>query len=120
MRILLAEDNPAFLKAMERFLRADPRIRELHLARSGAEAIELAEREKPDLVLLDWALPDLKGLWAALRISGEAGTTAVWLLAPDDKPEYEQAARAASPSPSSSAQSFCRRPAARSSWSAGA
>jgi CheY-like chemotaxis protein/chemotaxis signal transduction protein len=95
MRILLADDNPVFLQAVERFLVADSRVRQLDAVRSGAEAIELADREKPDLVLLDWSLPDVKGLWAALRITGEDETAEVWLLAPRDDPEYEQAARAA-------------------------
>jgi chemotaxis signal transduction protein/CheY-like chemotaxis protein len=95
MRILLADDNPVFLQAVERFLGADSRVRQLYLVRSGAEAIELADREKPDLVLLDWSLPDVKGLWAALRITGLDETAEVWVLSPRDDPEYEQAARAA-------------------------
>ncbi len=95
MRILLADDNPAFLKAAEHFLRSDSRIRQIHLARSGVEALALADRENPDLVLLDWSLPDLKGLWAALRITGGNETAEVWILAPHDNPEYERAARAA-------------------------
>ncbi|MBI5584932.1 MAG: chemotaxis protein CheW [Deltaproteobacteria bacterium] len=95
MQILLADNNPDFLQAVARFLRTDARIRQLHLARSGAEAIELADRENPNLVLLDWSLPDLKGLWAALRIMGGAAIAEVWMLAPNDNPEYERAARAA-------------------------
>lgn len=94
MRILLADEHTGFQQAAERFLRADPRVRDIHFARSGAEAIDLAGQFNPDLALLDFILPQINGLWAALRITAGPGSPEVWMLTPGDNPEYEKAARA--------------------------
>jgi DNA-binding NarL/FixJ family response regulator/chemotaxis signal transduction protein len=95
MQILLADDNPAFLQALERFLRTDSRIRQLHLARSGAEALELVDRKNPDLVLLDWSLSGPDVLTVVRDLGGGAKPAEIWILVPQDHPEYERAARAA-------------------------
>lgn len=94
MHILLADDHPEFQRAAERFLRLDPRVRGISLARTGQEAIELADRVNPDLVLLDLYLPRISGWWAAWRIAGGNESVEVWLLSSQDNPEYGRAARA--------------------------
>lgn len=94
MHILLADDHPNFQRAAERFLRENLGVRKVSLARTGPEAIELAGRLNPDLVLLALSLPQISGLWAACRIAGGNQTTEVWLLSPQDHPEYDRVARA--------------------------
>ena len=50
-------------------------------AADGLKAVELAVRERPDLILIDGTLPSLDGLTAARRILEEFAPTAVPILA---------------------------------------
>src|SRR2546429_698436 len=59
-RVLVGEGEPQSLRA----LRINLRVRdyEVHVAATGAEALEVAGRYPPDLVILDLGLPDLDGV----------------------------------------------------------
>jgi two-component system, OmpR family, KDP operon response regulator KdpE len=59
-RVLVVDDEPQILRA----LRINLRVRdyEVHVAATGAEALEIAGRYPPDLVILDLGLPDLDGV----------------------------------------------------------
>jgi two-component system KDP operon response regulator KdpE len=59
-RVLVVDDEPQILRA----LRINLRVREyeVHMASTGAEALEVASRFPPDLVILDLGLPDLDGV----------------------------------------------------------
>jgi len=58
-RVLVIEDEQSLHKVLDYNLRQAGH--ELRFALSGAEGLSLAQREKPDLVLLDWMLPDVSG-----------------------------------------------------------
>jgi two-component system KDP operon response regulator KdpE len=59
-RVLVVDDEPQILRA----LRINLRVRdyEVHVAATGKEALEVAGRYPPDLVILDLGLPDLDGV----------------------------------------------------------
>jgi two-component system KDP operon response regulator KdpE len=59
-RVLVVDDEPQILRA----LRINLRVREyqVDVAATGTEALELAARHPPDLVILDLGLPDLDGV----------------------------------------------------------
>jgi two-component system, OmpR family, KDP operon response regulator KdpE len=59
-RVLVVDDEPQILRA----LRINLRVRdyEVHVAATGAEALQTASRYPPDLVILDLGLPDLDGV----------------------------------------------------------
>jgi two-component system, OmpR family, KDP operon response regulator KdpE len=59
-RVLVVDDEPQILRA----LRINLRVRDydVHVAASGTEALEIAGRYPPDLVILDLGLPDLDGV----------------------------------------------------------
>ena len=59
-RVLVVDDEPQILRA----LRINLRVRnyEVDTAATGAEALEVAGRHPPDLIILDLGLPDLSGL----------------------------------------------------------
>ncbi|HEY2316550.1 MAG TPA: response regulator [Streptosporangiaceae bacterium] len=82
--VLVVDDEPQILRA----LRINLRVRQydVHTAGSGGEALEIAARHPPDLVILDLGLPDLDGVdvihglrgWTAAPIivlSGRADST---------------------------------------------
>jgi two-component system KDP operon response regulator KdpE len=58
-RVLVVDDDPRILKTLEINLRA--RDFEVVLARSGEEALKLAARHHPDVVVLDLGLPGMDG-----------------------------------------------------------
>ncbi len=59
-RVLVVDDEPQILRA----LRINLRVRDydVHVAATGAEALEVAGRYPPDVVILDLGLPDLDGV----------------------------------------------------------
>lgn len=57
--ILIVEDNPYSLELMSYLLQAHGH--EVRSARNGADAVRAADRDDPDLILLDLQLPDLDG-----------------------------------------------------------
>lgn len=59
-RILVVDDEPQIRKTLEVNLRA--RNYDVDLARSGEEALELAARHHPDVVVLDLGLPGIDGI----------------------------------------------------------
>ena len=65
----------------------------IHLAHDGAEAIEKAERFKPDAILLDVAMPKITGLDVA-RILSEQGDTKPLLIAISGSCSKEDKAKA--------------------------
>jgi two-component system, NarL family, nitrate/nitrite response regulator NarL len=63
-RILVAEDDEAFLDVLEAVLHAHGDFAIVGRARNGVEAIELAEELQPDLVVMDVEMPVLDGVEA--------------------------------------------------------
>ena len=63
-RILVAEDDEAFLDALETALHAHGDFAVVGRARNGREAVELAEKLQPDLVVMDVEMPVLDGVEA--------------------------------------------------------
>ena len=59
-RVLVVDDEPQILRALRINLRV--RAYDVHVAATGAEALEVAGRYPPDLVILDLGLPDLDGV----------------------------------------------------------
>jgi DNA-binding NarL/FixJ family response regulator len=88
IRILLVDDNAEFLRVAAGFLATDPAIEIAGLAPSGGEALKLTERLRPDLVLMDLAMPDMNGLAATRRIKARRDPPRVVILTLYDNAEY--------------------------------
>jgi putative two-component system response regulator len=74
-RILLVDDDDRNLRLLEAYL--TPEGYSLLKTNSGAEAIEIARREKPDLVLLDGMMPQMSGFDVCRRLKQENGTSLI-------------------------------------------
>jgi len=65
-KILIVEDNPASLRLLRMALRAQDYI--LLEATDGEEALDMAMREKPNLIIMDIQLPKMNGLEVTGRL----------------------------------------------------
>ena len=67
-RILVADDNPLIRKMLCQLFEREEDYNICAEAKNGQEAIELALKHHPDLIILDWAMPLLGGLAAAREL----------------------------------------------------
>jgi DNA-binding NarL/FixJ family response regulator len=84
MKILLADDHVLFLDSL-RSLLASRGFEIVGEARDGRQAVELARRLQPDIVLMDLAMPGLDGLAATRLISAEMPQVKVVILTGSDE-----------------------------------
>ena len=71
IRIVIADDHPIFRDGLRRLLEAEPDLKVIGEACDGAEAVKLAHQLKPDILLLDLAMPRHPGLEALRDLSAE-------------------------------------------------
>jgi CheY-like chemotaxis protein len=78
-RILLAEDDVRNIFALSAVL--EPRGATMVIARNGREAVDLARREPPDLVLMDIMMPEMDGLSAIRALRADATVRGLPIIA---------------------------------------
>jgi DNA-binding NarL/FixJ family response regulator len=78
--VVIADDHRLFAEALEAILSTDARISVVARAADGQEALELAREHRPDVVLMDIAMPVMDGIDATRAISGELPGTSVIVL----------------------------------------
>ncbi len=71
MKILIVDDHILFRDGLVGILKARPEFEVVGEAGTVSEAIEKARRLKPDMILMDWGLPDGDGSQAAQQILSE-------------------------------------------------
>ncbi|MEM7349664.1 MAG: response regulator [Acidobacteriota bacterium] len=72
-KILLVDDSATALMMETMILKAEPV--ELVTAKNGQQAVDLAARERPDLILLDVVMPVMDGFEACRRLRAIEGTS---------------------------------------------
>jgi DNA-binding NarL/FixJ family response regulator len=68
LRILVADDHDIFRRGLKQLLTAQPGWEICAEAKTGREAVSLAKQFKPDIVVMDFSMPELNGLEAARRL----------------------------------------------------
>jgi DNA-binding NarL/FixJ family response regulator len=81
IRVLIADDQPLMRAALRMTLAGEPDIEVTGEAADGAEAVALAERLRPDVVVMDIRMPNLDGVAATRRLTGLGGGKPVRVLA---------------------------------------
>ena len=88
IRVLLAEDHTIVRQGISALLRSEPDIEVAGEASDGLEAIELAKKLIPDVVLMDIAMRNLNGLEATRKIKKLFPHTKVLVLTMYDNEEW--------------------------------
>lgn len=68
IRVLVVDDHPIAREGSRGYLEQDPGIVVVGATESGADAIEMAQTLRPDVVVLDLRLPDISGLEVARQL----------------------------------------------------
>ena len=84
-RILVVDDEPSIVDAVATALRYEGY--DVQEARTGREALEAVAREEPDLIVLDWMLPDIAGIDVGRRVRERGFKSAILFLTAKDATE---------------------------------
>jgi DNA-binding NarL/FixJ family response regulator len=76
IRVVVADDQALIRAGFSALLASEPGIEVVGQAATGREAVALARRERPDVLLMDIRMPDGDGLWATREIVGTPGLEA--------------------------------------------
>jgi len=86
--VLLADDQPLLRRGFRMILEAEDGVTVTGEAGDGAEAVELARRVRPDVVLMDIRMPGTNGIEATRRITAAEPGVRVLVLTTFDLDEY--------------------------------
>ena len=88
LRVLIVDDHGIVRAGTRSLLEGQPDIEVVGEAAGGEEAIEKARELRPDLVLMDIAMPGMNGIEATRRIKEELPDTSVLVLSMHDDEEF--------------------------------
>ncbi len=75
IRIVIADDHPIFRDGLRRLLESESDLKVIGEAQDGAEAVKLARQLRPEILLLDLAMPRHPGLEALRELSSTSGSS---------------------------------------------
>ena len=91
--VLIVDDHEAIRRTLRVRIEALPEFSVCGEAVNGVEAVEKAQLLNPNLVILDFAMPEMNGLEAATALRFMLPTTKLYLLTAHSNREVELAAR---------------------------
>jgi DNA-binding NarL/FixJ family response regulator len=86
--VLLVDDHGLVRRGFRRMLEDDPEIRVVGEAEDGQQAVELAAQLRPQVIVMDFALPTMNGAAASREILRTAPETAILILSMHAEPAY--------------------------------
>lgn len=91
-RILIVDDSRVFIRSVRDYLGGHDGLA-VESAETAALGLELAGRMEPDLVLLDFSLPDMNGIECARRLRGGGSRASIVLVSAHELAGAEDVAR---------------------------
>ena len=88
INILIADDQAMVRSGLRMILESESDLVVVDEAADGAQAVRIAKRERPDVVLMDVRMPEMDGLEATRLISSESSEIKVIVLTTFDIDEY--------------------------------
>ncbi len=88
IRIVLADDHAVMRDGVQMVLEAQPDLHVIGTASNGADAVDLVDALRPDIAVLDIAMPKTNGLVAAREIRQRAPNTKIIFLSMHEGEEY--------------------------------
>jgi len=88
IRVLLADDHAVVRQGTRELLDREPDIDVVAEASDGKEAVQKAIKERPDVVVMDFAMPELNGIEATRQIKAVAPGVAILVLTAYDSNQY--------------------------------
>jgi DNA-binding NarL/FixJ family response regulator len=95
VRVLLADDDPTFLRSLEPLIEQQPELTIVGSAANGLDAIELADELGPDAVVIDLHMPLLDGVTAVARLRKDHPHLCLIALTGDPDTQLHDAVREA-------------------------
>jgi len=80
IKVLIADDHPVVRIGLRNMLRSDPSMKIVAEAKDGVEALHMVRTLRPDILLLDLAMPKMPGMEALRELTGDATQTRTILL----------------------------------------
>jgi len=88
IKVLLAEDHIITRQGIQRLLTDEGNIKVVGEANDGEEAVKLAVEKRPDVIIMDIAMPKMNGIEATKRIKERLPNVAILILTAYDDDEY--------------------------------
>jgi DNA-binding NarL/FixJ family response regulator len=88
IRLLIADDHPVVRDGLSGMFAADPAFEVVGEAADGAEAVRLAGRLEPDVILMDLRMPGMDGATAIAELARAGSTARVLVLTTYDSDSY--------------------------------
>lgn len=88
IKILLVDDHALFREGIRALLAAEPDIHVVGEAADGMQAIELAEKLSPDIIVMDLVMPGMNGMQAAQLLRDRHPDIKILILSMYDDDDY--------------------------------
>jgi DNA-binding NarL/FixJ family response regulator len=92
IRVLVADDHPVFRYGMRALLSSDPETELVGEATNGQEAVDLALELRPDVILMDFDMPEMNGVEATQEILQASPHTSILMVTMSEEDESVVAA----------------------------